>query len=96
MFHTPAHKQLDPAKQAGQIVNGVVQHQVKAPRADFAVSRFGGIVSFTPLSDDAKSWLRENVRSEGWQWLGPTLNCEYGVGLDLLRVLVEVECFEVV
>lgn len=65
MFHVPAHKQLDPAKQPGQIV-----HQVKAPSADFAVSDHGSIVILTALSPEGSQWVREHIPADAPRWAG--------------------------
>ncbi len=65
MFSTPAHKQLDPAKQAGQIVNSF------APVGpDFRVLDQGSVVVFTPLSAEARSWVNEFIGIKHWQRLG--------------------------
>jgi hypothetical protein len=41
--------------------------------ADFDVADHGSIVTFTPLTDDARDWLNEHVQAESWQWLGAGL-----------------------
>ena len=65
MFHVPAHKQLDPAKQPGQIV-----HQVKAPSADFAFSDHGSICILTALSPEGSQWVREYIPADAQRWAG--------------------------
>lgn len=44
---------------------------VKAPAqiVDVRVENCG-IFMFEPLTPEAKDWVAENVRLEGWQWLG--------------------------
>lgn len=37
---------------------------------DFSIYDEGSVVVITPLNDDARDWIEENVQSEGWQWLG--------------------------
>ncbi|HQR20049.1 MAG TPA: hypothetical protein PKV98_04240 [Burkholderiaceae bacterium] len=64
MFHVPAHKQLDPAKQPGQIV-----HQVKAPSADFAFSDHGSICILTALSPEGSRFVREYL-DHAQRWAG--------------------------
>jgi len=68
MFHVPAHKQLDPAKQAGQIVNPV--HFVKAPSADFAFRNHGSVVILFPLTAQAKQWVSEHLPEDAPRWAG--------------------------
>lgn len=45
-------------------------------QADFIIDRSGSIIGITPMNQDAREWLDENVQSEGWQWLGETLNVD--------------------
>lgn len=65
MFHVPAHKQIDPAKQPGQIV-----HQVKAPSADFAFRDYGTVCILTPLSPEGSQWVREHIAADAPRWCG--------------------------
>lgn len=73
MFHVPAHKQLDPAKLPGQIVNplvGGVVHQVKAPSADFAFRDHGSVCILTALSEEAIVWVRQHLPADAPRWAG--------------------------
>jgi hypothetical protein len=42
------------------------------------------VVLFTPVSDDARAWFKENVVSEPWQWFGPSLAADPRPAHDLL------------
>ncbi len=45
-----------------------------APReADVTVINCGSIIQFHARTDKARAWFRDNVQSEGWQWLGHAL-----------------------
>jgi hypothetical protein len=43
---------------------------------DFRVTNHGSIITIQPLTDEATTWLDENVEAEGWQWMGPSLCVE--------------------
>ena len=43
----------------------------------FAIADHGTIVTFTPLDDGARDWLRDNVQAESWQWQGETLAVDH-------------------
>jgi hypothetical protein len=49
----------------------------KAPQADVHVSGGGTMYLVTPLSDEAKAWVEENVPLEDWQWLGSGFGVEH-------------------
>jgi hypothetical protein len=34
------------------------------------------IILVTPISDEAKQWVDDNIALEGWQWLGQSFGCE--------------------
>lgn len=40
---------------------------------DVSITNNGSTFSFALLTDAAKAWVRDNVSTEGWQWLGNTL-----------------------
>jgi hypothetical protein len=40
---------------------------------DVIVKDVGAVWLFTPVSDEAKEWFKENVLAEPWQWRGPSL-----------------------
>jgi hypothetical protein len=60
-----------------------------APAADFNVDSFGSIVGITPMNAAAREWIAENVSSEGWQWLGATLNIDTRYAEDLINGISE-------
>ena len=43
---------------------------------DVLVDNFGSVVGITPMTPAAQEWIDENCQTEGWQWLGATLNVE--------------------
>ena len=43
-------------------------------QADFQIDRHGNIIGITPMNGAAHEWLDENCQTEGWEWLGRTLN----------------------
>lgn len=43
---------------------------------DFEVSDWGTIVLVTPLTDEARQWVDDNVYTEPWQWMGGGFACE--------------------
>ena len=47
-----------------------------APSYDVRVAHSGSISLVTPLSTAAREWVRDNVETEGWQWLGGALAVE--------------------
>ena len=47
------------------------------------ITDHGSVVTFTPLTQEAKDWFAENVASEGWQWLGPALGVDHRFATDL-------------
>ncbi len=55
MHSVPAHKQLDPAKQPGQIV----ALPVFSHTTDFTFQNHGSIVLLTALSQSARAWCNE-------------------------------------
>ena len=36
----------------------------------------GSVVLITPISEEAREWVSENVSLEPWQWLGGGFSCE--------------------
>ncbi len=55
------------------------------PTIDVEVSNEGSVVLFTPLTEDARAWIDENVQSESWQWLGASLAVDHRFAMDLLN-----------
>ena len=56
-----------------------------AKQADVIVGGGGSIYTLTPLSDEAKAWIDENVESEGYQWLGSSLCVEHRYVADVVE-----------
>lgn len=60
---------------------------------DFLIRDEGTVVMFTPVSEAAKNFLRDNVQSEPWQWMGESLCVDHRPARELLHVLVNEEMF---
>jgi hypothetical protein len=66
---------------------------------DVIVKNEGTIVWFTPVSEVAQEWFKENIVYEPWQWLGQSLAADRqpaqellaGINRRGLRVHVEME-----
>lgn len=56
--------------------------------AQVAVTSHGSVVTFTPLTEEAKAWFDENVQSEGWQWIGASLGVDHRMANLLAEGLV--------
>jgi hypothetical protein len=52
---------------------------------DVNVSRSGSIFVFDLNTDEAESWVEENVQAESWQWLGGRLCVEHGFAHALVQ-----------
>jgi len=57
--------------------------------ADVTIGLEGTLVTFTPETDEARRFFREEVCSEGWQWLGPTLAVDHRLASDLVEAAEE-------
>jgi len=57
-------------------------------QADVVVENHGSLFAFTPVTAEARDWFSENVASEGWQWLGPSLCVDHRYAPDLVAGLV--------
>lgn len=51
---------------------------------DVKVMNHGSVVMVEPVSDEAKTWVNENVGLEGWQWMGNSFAVEPRYLGDLL------------
>jgi hypothetical protein len=51
---------------------------------DVRIHNEGPVVGFTPISKEAKSWLMEQVQSEGWQWRGNVLYVDHRFADNLI------------
>ncbi len=45
----------------------------------------GSVVLITPISEEAREWVAENMALEPWQWLGGGFACEPRMVGDLLE-----------
>jgi hypothetical protein len=59
--------------------------QIQAKQVDVLVTNEGTIWMFTPLTDEAKEWVKENVPTESWQWMGNSFCCEHRYAPDLVE-----------
>lgn len=57
---------------------------MKTKNADFNINDGSSIVSITPLTARAREWMDENVHTESWQWMGPTLAVDARMAQDLI------------
>lgn len=61
-----------------------------AARTNVAIYRAGsGLVVVRPLTEAAREWIEENVQSEEWQWLGPSLVVEWRTVENLIAGMIE-------
>ena len=51
----------------------------------FDILDAGSVVLITPISEEARKWVSENVAAEPWQWLDGRLACEPRMVDDLLE-----------
>ncbi len=49
----------------------------------------GSMVGLSPVSSAVREWFAENVQTEPWQWLGPTLWIDQRMAPPLLEALTE-------
>ena len=47
------------------------------------------VFGITPITKRAKKWIKTNVSTEPWQWLGPTLVVEHRYIADLTAGMLE-------
>jgi hypothetical protein len=55
----------------------------------FDVLDEGSVVLITPLTKKAQRWMRENVESESWQWLGGGLGVDSRYADQLISAMSE-------
>ncbi len=58
----------------------------------FEVWDEGTIVLITPLTKRARAWMKDNIQSESWQWLGGSLGVDHHCADDLLEGMTEALC----
>lgn len=56
---------------------------------DFEVNDQGSIVLITPMNENASEWMGENVQTESWQWMGPSLGVDHRCAQALLDGIEE-------
>lgn len=52
---------------------------------DIVVNDQGTIVMFSPQTEFGRNWLKENTRSESWQWLGDALAVDHRMAQDIIE-----------
>lgn len=52
---------------------------------DFAIIDHGSVVTFTPLTSDAKDWLDDNVSVDDWQRMSDGFAVDRRLAADLLQ-----------
>jgi hypothetical protein len=52
---------------------------------DVIVSNEGSVFLLNPVTDAGKEWIKENCRTEGWQWLGECLAIEPRYALEIVE-----------
>jgi len=57
--------------------------------SDVTIEDHGSVVMVRPVSDAAKSWVKEHVQLESWQWLGGAFACDHRMVMDLVDGMVE-------
>lgn len=55
--------------------------------ADFVFIDHGSIVSITPMTDGAKEFIKDNVETEPWQWIGQSLSVDRRYASDLFDAI---------
>lgn len=55
---------------------------------DVLIRNEGSIWLFTPMSDDGRQWIENNVDREA-QWFGGSLVCEHRYGPDLAEGMID-------
>jgi len=55
---------------------------------DVSVLNDGSVVLFTPNTDAARDWVRDNVQLEDWQWLGNGFAVDHRYAGDLAEGMV--------
>ena len=56
---------------------------------DVTVYNGGSIVMFTPHTEQAKSWVADNVPLESWQWMGPSFAVEARFAPSLTEYMMD-------
>ena len=56
---------------------------------DVLIRNEGTIIQIIPETEAAKEWIDENVHSEPWQWLGPTLCVDHRMAGPLIEGMAD-------
>ena len=54
---------------------------------DFSYRDEGSIVMVTPITDDARAWVAENVDAPGWAWMGESFAVDHRMADALLEAI---------
>ena len=57
--------------------------------SDVSVVYAGSITQFFLNTRDAIEWVNDNVDTEGWQWMGPTLCVDSRFAHDLATAMID-------
>lgn len=58
-------------------------------KTDFRMEDRGTVFMFTPLSEAAKDFVRDELEVEGWQWLGDSFGVDHRTANSLYELLSE-------
>lgn len=50
---------------------------------DITLNNAGSMIGFTGTTQEGAAWLKHEVESEGWQWLGHTLYVDHHYAPEL-------------
>lgn len=53
--------------------------------ADIQLHNEGSLVGFLPLTEEGRTWLREEVQAEAWQFLGGALYVDHRMASPLIE-----------
>lgn len=56
--------------------------------SDIRLTHQGSVIGFEPISENARKWFNDHVRSECWQWLGPILFVDHRIAEVIALALV--------
>jgi hypothetical protein len=58
---------------------------------DIQINDQGIIILFTPVSEFAKDWVKENCYVESWQWMGSSFGVDHRIASDLIATMEEYD-----
>ena len=65
------------------MVTAITNNTQEDRMEDVTIIPDGSVVLFVPLTVKGRKWLRANVHSEPWQWLGSGLAVDHRFGMDI-------------